>query len=69
MSFVRHGGGWSGGRGIPRMLADPGLHMRAHDLLIFVPVLLLVIGVSALAAMVPVIRALRVDPAVALHFE
>ncbi|GAB3781601.1 ABC transporter permease [Dyella agri] len=51
------------------VLADPGLHTRAHDLAVFAPVLLLVIGVSALAALVPLLRALRVDPAVALRYE
>lgn len=54
---------WSG------VLADPGLHTRAHDPAVFVPVLLLVIGVSAFAALVPLLRALRVDPAVALRYE
>jgi len=54
---------WSG------VLADPGLHTRAHDPAVFVPVLLLVIGVSLLAALVPLLRALRVDPAVALRYE
>ncbi|MFK2877555.1 ADOP family duplicated permease [Rhodanobacter hydrolyticus] len=51
------------------VLADPGLHTRAHDPAVFAPVLLLVIGVSALAALVPLLRALRVDPAVALRYE
>lgn len=51
------------------VLADPGLHTRAHDPAVFVPVLLLVLGVSALAALVPLLRALRVDPAVALRYE
>lgn len=54
---------WSG------VLADPGLRTRAHDPAVFVPVLLLVVGVSALAALVPLRRALRVDPAVALRHE
>ena len=54
---------WSG------VLADPGLHTRAHDPAVFVPVLLVVLGVSALAALVPLLRALRVDPAVALRYE
>jgi putative ABC transport system permease protein len=54
---------WSGA------LADPGLHTRAHDPAVFVPVLLLVLGVSVLAALVPLLRALRVDPAVALRYE
>jgi predicted permease len=51
------------------VLADPGLHTRAHDPAVFAPVLLLVLGVSALAALVPLARALRVDPAVALRYE
>lgn len=51
------------------VLADPGLHTRAHDPAVFVPVLLLVVGVSVLAALLPTLRALRVDPAVALHYE
>jgi predicted permease len=54
---------WSG------VLADPGLHTRAHDPAVFVPVLLVVLGVSALAALVPLLRALCVDPAVALRYE
>lgn len=54
---------WSG------MLADPNLHTRAHDPAVFVPVLLVVIGASLVAALVPTIRALRVDPAVALRYE
>jgi predicted permease len=54
---------WSG------MLADPGLHTRGHDPAVFVPVLLVVVGVSTLAALVPLLRALRVDPAVALRYE
>ena len=51
------------------LLANPNLRTRAHDPMVFVPVLLLVLGVSALAALVPVLRALRVDPAVALRYE
>lgn len=54
---------WSG------LLADPGMRTRAHDPAVFIPVLLVVIGVSVLAALVPLIRALRVDPAVALRHE
>ncbi len=54
---------WSG------LLADPGMRTRAHDPAVFVPVLLVVIGVSMLAALVPLLRALRVDPAVALRYE
>jgi hypothetical protein len=51
------------------VLADPGLHTRAHDPAVFTMVLLLVIGVSAFAALVPLLRALRVDPAIALRYE
>ncbi|HEX8777910.1 MAG TPA: FtsX-like permease family protein, partial [Rhodanobacter sp.] len=51
------------------VLADPGLHTRAHDPAVFATVLLLVLGVSVLAALVPLLRALRVDPAVALRYE
>jgi Acidobacterial duplicated orphan permease len=52
-----------------KLLADPNMRTRAHDPAVFVPVLLLVIGVSVLAALVPLLRALRVDPAVALRYE
>lgn len=52
-----------------KLLADPNMRTRAHDPAVFVPVLLLVVGVSALAALVPLLRALRVDPAVALRYE
>lgn len=51
------------------VLADPGLHTRAHDPAVFMPVLLLVVGVSVFAALVPLLRALRVDPAIALRYE
>jgi predicted permease len=54
---------WSG------ILADPGLHTQAHDLGVFVPVLLVVIGASFVAALVPTVRALRVDPGEALRYE
>jgi hypothetical protein len=54
---------WSG------VLADPGLHTQAHDPAVFVPVLLVVIGASFVAALVPTIRALRVDPGEALRYE
>jgi ABC-type lipoprotein release transport system permease subunit len=42
---------------------------RAVDPLVFVPVLLMVLGVSLLAALLPLLRALRVDPVVALRYE
>lgn len=52
-----------------KLLADPNLRTRAHDPAVFVTVFLLVVGVSAFAALVPLLRALRVDPAVALRYE
>ena len=51
------------------LLANPNLHAQAHDPAVFAPVLLLVIGVSVLSALVPLARALRVDPVVALRYE
>jgi len=51
------------------VLADPGLRTRAHDPAVFATVFLLVVGVSVVAALVPLLRALRVDPAVALRYE
>lgn len=54
---------WSG------LLADPNLHTQGHDAAVFVPVLTLVAAISLLSALLPVLRALRVDPAVALRYE
>lgn len=51
------------------VLADPDLRTRAHDPLVFVPVLAVIVLVTLLSALVPVLRALRVDPAVALRYE
>lgn len=51
------------------LLADPNLHTHGYDPAVFVPVLLLVIGVTSLAALGPLHRALRVDPVVALRYE
>lgn len=51
------------------LLADPNLHTRAHDPAVFVSVLLLVVCVAVFAALVPLYRALRVDPAVALRHD
>jgi hypothetical protein len=50
-----------------RLLVDPDMGTRAVDPLVFVPVLLVVLGVSLLAALLPLLRALRVDPVVALR--
>ncbi|HEX7341234.1 MAG TPA: ADOP family duplicated permease [Rhodanobacteraceae bacterium] len=54
---------WSG------LLVDPGLQTQAHDPGVFIPVVLIVIGASAIAALVPLLRALRVPPAEALRYE
>jgi predicted permease len=51
------------------LLADPGLHTQAHDLRVFAPVLLIVLLVALIASLVPLFRALRVDPAIALRYE
>jgi predicted permease len=51
------------------LLAGSGLKLQAQDPAVFVPVLLLLLGVAALSALVPLLRALRVDPAVALRYE
>jgi hypothetical protein len=54
---------WSG------LLADPNLHTQAHDMRVFVPVLLVVVLVAMFASLVPMIRALRVAPAIALRYD
>jgi ABC-type antimicrobial peptide transport system permease subunit len=54
---------------LSKLLANPNLRTRAHDPAVFLTVFLLVVGVSAFAALVPLLRALRVDPAVALRYE
>lgn len=51
------------------LLADANMGTRAVDPMVFVPVLLVVLGASLLAALVPLLRALRVDPVVALRYE
>lgn len=51
------------------LLVDANMGTRAVDPVVFVPVLLMVLGVSLLAALVPLLRALRVDPVVALRYE
>jgi predicted permease len=51
------------------LLADPNLRTRPHDPAVFIPVLLLVMGVTILASLVPLVRALRIDPAIALRYE
>jgi putative ABC transport system permease protein len=51
------------------LLADPGLHTQAHDMRVFAPALLTVLVVALIASLVPLVRALRVDPAIALRYE
>ncbi|WP_430387729.1 ADOP family duplicated permease [Dyella sp. 20L07] len=51
------------------ILADPGLRTQGHDPAVIVPVCLLVVVVAMLAALMPLRRALRVDPIVALNCE
>lgn len=51
------------------LLADPGLHTRGHDAGVLVPVVVLVGAIALLSALLPVLRALRVDPVVALRYE
>lgn len=52
-----------------QLLADPELHTHGHDPLTFAAVTMLVVSVAVLATLVPLLRALRVDPAVALRYE
>ena len=54
---------------LPALLADPGLHTQAHDMWVFAPVLLTVLLVALIASLMPLARALRVDPAIALRYE
>lgn len=51
------------------LAADPGLRMQAHDPVVFVSVLVVVAAASSIATLVPLARALRVDPTVALRYE
>jgi putative ABC transport system permease protein len=51
------------------LMADSGLHTQAHDMAVFVPVVLVVVLITLLAGLLPLIRALRVDPLVALRYE
>lgn len=51
------------------LLTDPRLRTERYDPAVFVPVLLLVVTAAVIAALVPLRRALAVDPMVALHYE
>lgn len=54
---------WSG------MLANPMMQTRGYDLIVFAIVVAVIVLVSAVAALAPLRRALRVDPIVALRHE
>jgi predicted permease len=52
-----------------KVMSDSGLNTRAHDMTVFVPVVTVIMVITLLASVVPLIRALRVDPLVALRYE
>jgi predicted permease len=52
-----------------KLLADPNLHTRGFDPGVLVPVLLVVALIAVIASLVPLTRALRVDPVIALRHE
>lgn len=81
-AIARHVGrqlGWQLGLGLglgvllavpwSRLLADTHMQTRAGDPAVFVPVVVLVTVMTLLAALVPLLRALRVDPIIALRHE
>ena len=51
------------------MLANPAFHTRAYDPLIFGGTIALVLLVALVSALVPLRRALRIDPMLALRHE
>jgi putative ABC transport system permease protein len=51
------------------LLADPGLHTRAHDAAVLLPVMVLVAGIALLSSLLPVVRALRVVRRWRLRYE
>jgi putative ABC transport system permease protein len=52
-----------------KLLANPAFHTRAHDPLIFGATVVLILLVALCASLVPLRRALRVDPVIALRQE
>lgn len=54
---------WSG------VLTDPRMHTRGYEVAVFVPVLVLIAVVAVLASLLPLWRALHVDPVIALRHE
>jgi putative ABC transport system permease protein len=54
---------------LPSAVATPQLVVSPFDPLTFVVVVALIIGCGAIAALIPAVRATRVDPAIALRYE
>lgn len=52
-----------------KLLANPAFHTRAYDPLIFGATIVLILLVAVVASLVPLRRALRVDPVIALRQE
>ncbi len=52
-----------------RLLADTHMQTRAVDPLVFVPVVVMVTAMTLISALLPLRRALRVDPLIALRHE
>jgi putative ABC transport system permease protein len=51
------------------LLANAQLHTQGYEMQVFLPVLVLIVVVAAVASLVPLWRALAVEPVVALHHE